>query len=74
MDCDLNFVSQLRTEEEKDKVDQRLLDRQERRKRKLKEVGMDYDFDVVAYVRRRFTAPCLTECSPVIAEKESADQ
>jgi len=43
--------SQLRTEEEKDRVDKRLLKRQEERKRKLKEVGIDYDFDMVAYVR-----------------------
>ena len=41
----------MRTEEEKDKVDSRLLKRQEQRKRKLKEVGIDYDFDMVAYVR-----------------------
>ena len=43
-------MDQLRTEEEKDKVDRRLLKRQEERKRKLKEAGFDYDFDMVAYV------------------------
>jgi len=48
---DPGIVSQLRTEEEKDRVDGRLLKRQERRKRKLKEIGIDYDFDMVAYVR-----------------------
>lgn len=36
---------------EKDRVDRRLLQRQEQRKRKLKEAGIDYEFDVVAYVR-----------------------
>ena len=38
-------------------VDKRLLKRQEQRKRKLKEVGIDYDFDMVAYVRWCFTIP-----------------
>jgi len=47
--------NKLRTEEEKDRVDKRLLKRQEQRKRKLKEVGIDYDFEVVAYKKKQRT-------------------
>jgi len=44
--------NKLRTEEEKDRVDRRLLKRQEQRKRKLKEAGIDYDFGMVAYKKK----------------------
>ena len=74
VDRDLDFVSQLRTEEEKDVVDKRLLKRQEQRKRKLKEVGIDYDFDMVAYVRWCFAVPCSTEHSLGVTEKETTDE
>jgi len=48
--------NKLRTEEEKDRVDGRLLKRQEQRKRKLKELGIDYDFDMVAYKKKPRTS------------------
>jgi len=48
--------NKLRTEEEKDRADKRLLKRQEERKRKLKEVGIDYDFDMVAYKKKPRTS------------------
>ncbi|EJD49125.1 hypothetical protein AURDEDRAFT_101282 [Auricularia subglabra TFB-10046 SS5] len=38
-----------RTEEEVQKTEERLLARQEAKKRKLAEAGIDYDFDAVAY-------------------------
>ena len=43
---------QPRTEEEQERAEQRLLKRQEQRKRKLQEAGISYDFGAVAYVRR----------------------
>jgi len=55
-------------------VDERLLKRQEQRKRKLKEVGIDYDFDMVGYVRWYLAIPCFTEYSPVDIEKETTDE
>ncbi|KAI9066327.1 RNA-binding domain-containing protein [Trametes sanguinea] len=42
-----------RTEEEQEKAERRLLKRQEQRKRKLQESGIDYDFEDVAYVSDR---------------------
>ena len=41
---------QVRTDEEQEKVEKRLLQRQEEKKRKLKAAGIEYDFDAVAYV------------------------
>ncbi|KAH8117998.1 hypothetical protein DFH11DRAFT_1503668 [Phellopilus nigrolimitatus] len=38
-----------RTDEEKEKVEKRLLKRQEQKKRKLQSAGIDYDFGSVAY-------------------------
>lgn len=48
----LNFLSciKTRTEEEQEKVEKRLLRRQDEKKRKLKAAGIDYDFDPAAYV------------------------
>ncbi|KII84418.1 hypothetical protein PLICRDRAFT_118081 [Plicaturopsis crispa FD-325 SS-3] len=40
-----------RTEEQREKAEARLIERQADKKRKLAEVGIDYDFDAVAYVR-----------------------
>jgi nucleolar protein 15 len=62
----------LRTEEEKDRVDRRLLKRQEQRKQKLKEAGVDYDFDMVAYVRWCFS--CFAHSLTSVAEKETTDE
>ncbi|EPT01393.1 hypothetical protein FOMPIDRAFT_1120567 [Fomitopsis schrenkii] len=42
-----------RTEEEQERAEERLLKRQEQRKRKLQEAGINYDFGGVAYVRDR---------------------
>ncbi|KAH9902617.1 hypothetical protein C8Q73DRAFT_635570 [Cubamyces lactineus] len=50
-----------RTEEEQEKAERRLLKRQEQRKRKLKEAGIDYDFEAVAYVSLYSS---LSRCSP----------
>ncbi|EIN10017.1 hypothetical protein PUNSTDRAFT_120238 [Punctularia strigosozonata HHB-11173 SS5] len=41
-----------RTEEEQEKAENRLIKRQETIKRKLQEVGIDYDFSPVAYKKR----------------------
>ncbi|KAI9000667.1 hypothetical protein BD414DRAFT_472377 [Trametes punicea] len=41
-----------RTEEEREKAERRLLKRQELRKRKLEEAGIDYDFEAVAYKKK----------------------
>ncbi|CDO75163.1 hypothetical protein BN946_scf184866.g4 [Trametes cinnabarina] len=41
-----------RTEEEQEKAERRLLKRQEQRKRKLQESGIDYDFEAVAYKKK----------------------
>ncbi|KAI0636087.1 hypothetical protein C8Q77DRAFT_1052818 [Trametes polyzona] len=67
-----------RTEEEQSKAERRLLKRQEQRKRKLEEAGINYDFEAVAYVslspdlsshRGRFTSRDRPLMSP--AEKEA---
>ena len=42
---------QLRTEDERKKAERRLLRRQTKKKRKLQEAGIQYDFEAVAYVR-----------------------
>ncbi|EKM58385.1 uncharacterized protein PHACADRAFT_140250 [Phanerochaete carnosa HHB-10118-sp] len=44
--------NKLRTEEEQEKVEKRLLKRQVQKKRKLEEAGIKYDFDAVAYKKR----------------------
>ncbi|KAI0955905.1 hypothetical protein AcV7_006446 [Taiwanofungus camphoratus] len=41
-----------RTEEEQEKAEKRLLKRQAQKKRKLKEAGIEYDFEAVAYKER----------------------
>ncbi|KAJ3490861.1 hypothetical protein NLI96_g1150 [Meripilus lineatus] len=41
-----------RTKEEQQKAETRLLRRQSRRKRKIAEAGIDYDFDAVAYKKK----------------------
>lgn len=43
-------LMQERTDAEQEKVEKRLLKRQEARKRKIAAAGIDYDFDEVAYV------------------------
>ncbi|KDQ57076.1 hypothetical protein JAAARDRAFT_130954 [Jaapia argillacea MUCL 33604] len=47
--------NKLRTEEEQQKAEQRLLKRQEAKKRKLEEAGIKYDISKVAYVSNPFT-------------------
>jgi nucleolar protein 15 len=42
---------QARTEEERSRVERRLIGRQNQRKRKLAEAGIDYDLDKAGYVR-----------------------
>jgi len=46
----LCFPAQKRTTEEIDKAEDRLIQRQEAKRRKLAEAGIDYDFSAVAYV------------------------
>lgn len=45
-------ITQKRTPEEQAKAEKRLLKRQRERKRKLAEVGIEYDLDAVSYKRR----------------------
>lgn len=44
------FCVQPRTEEQERAAEGRLLKRQEERKRKLADAGIEYDFEAVAYV------------------------
>ncbi|KAI5119419.1 hypothetical protein M0805_009870 [Coniferiporia weirii] len=44
--------NKVRTDEEKEKVEKRLLKRQEQKKRKLQAAGIDYDFGRVAYTKK----------------------
>jgi hypothetical protein len=55
-------------------VDERLLKRQEQRKRKLKEAGIDYDFGMVAYVRCHSFAISARRHINLLLEKETTDE
>ncbi|KZT22007.1 RNA-binding domain-containing protein [Neolentinus lepideus HHB14362 ss-1] len=48
--------TQLRTPEEQEKAERRLLHRQDAKKRKLKELGIKYDLDAVSYKKSRAAA------------------
>ena len=48
---DFEFVFQHRTESEQMRTNKRLLKRQNERKRKLEQAGIEYDFEAVSYVR-----------------------
>lgn len=57
-----------RTEEEQEKAEARLLRRQEDKKRKIEEAGLDYDFSAVAYVS--LYSCSLMRCAHRRTEKE----
>ena len=48
--CRTHSTRQPRTEEEQERAESRLLRRQEEKKRKLAEAGIDYDFEAISYV------------------------
>jgi hypothetical protein len=56
---------QPRTESEQARAAKRLLKRQQARKRKLEEAGIEYDFDAVSYVRN-LVIPPVSALTPLI--------
>ncbi|KAI0368038.1 RNA-binding domain-containing protein [Pilatotrama ljubarskyi] len=60
-----------RTEEEQEKAERRLLKRQEQRKRKLEEAGINYEFEAVAYVS--LSSRCGTLCHVASGSERTAN-
>jgi hypothetical protein len=65
----LTSYDQERSDVEKAKVEKRLMKRQQKNKRRLEELGIEYDIDAVAYVGSVSLSPCCRHSSCVATEK-----